>query len=82
MKAGSLKTVTNRGRAGRFSRSEKDLITKALYTRGADGKMRSPSGVNNKTVDQAIGKYPAFANLYKGLVKDKSGIRSKANNVL
>ena len=82
MKAGSLKTVTNRGRAGRFSRSEKDLITKALCTRGADGKMMPPSGVNNKTVDQAIGKYPAFANLYKGLVKDKSGIRSKANNVL
>jgi len=82
MKADKLKRVTNHGRRGRFNMNEKNLITKALCQRRSDGSMMPPTGVTNKLVDQALGKYPAFAKLYKGLVKDKQGKRSKANNIL
>ena len=58
------------------------LIMKSLCWRSLDGELVPPNGVKNTTIDRAIEKYPAFAKLYRGLVKDKGGKRALANSAI
>ena len=68
--------------AGGFTESEMGLIMKSLCRRSLDGELVPPNGVTNATIDRAIEKYPAFAKLYRGLVKDKGGKRDLANSAI